>query len=326
MSVLVYTEINKGRVKKASLECINYAAKIAELTNSSVTVMVNNADATQLEELGKAGANKILSLKNDKLNSDSMFVSTAIEQAAKTETAKVIVFAFDLLGKAVAPRLSARLKAGLVAGAVDYPQINGTSFEVKKNVFSGKATALYSITSDVKLISLLPNSFPVKLVENKASVEEYAVDLSGMASKIVIKVTKSTDTSGMIPLPEAELVVSAGRGMKGPENWGMVEDLAKSLGATTACSRPVADMHWRPHHEHVGQTGIAIRPNLYIAIGISGAIQHLAGVNGSKTIVVINNDKEAPFFKSADYGIIGDAFSILPKLTEAVKKFKANQN
>ena len=255
-----------------------------------------------------------------------MFVSTAIEQAAKTETAKVIVFAFDLLGKAVAPRLSARLKAGLVAGAVDYPQINGTSFEVKKNVFSGKATALYSITSDVKLISLLPNSFPVKLVENKASVEEYAVDLSGMASKIVIKVTKSTDTSGMIPLPEAELVVSAGRGMKGPENWGMVEDLAKSLGATTACSRPVADMHWRPHHEHVGQTGIAIRPNLYIAIGISGAIQHLAGVNGSKTIVVINNDKEAPFFKSADYGIIGDAFSILPKLTEAVKKFKANQN
>ena len=326
MSVLVYTEINKGRVKKASLECINYAAKIAELTGSSVTVMVNNADASQLEELGKAGATKILSLKNDKLNSDSMFVSAAIEQTAKSENAKVIVFAFDLIGKAVAPRLSARLKAGLVAGAVDYPQINGTSFEVKKNVFSGKATALYNINSDVKIISLLPNSFPVKLGENKASVEDYNVDLSGMTSKIVIKETKSTDTGGMIPLPEAELVVSAGRGMKGPENWGMVEDLAKSLGATTACSRPVADMHWRPHHEHVGQTGIAIRPNLYIAIGISGAIQHLAGVNGSKTIVVINNDKEAPFFKSADYGIIGDAFSILPKLTEAVKKFKANQN
>lgn len=326
MSVLVYTEINKGRVKKASLECINYAAKIAELTGSSVTVMVNNADAAQLEELGKAGANKILSLKNDKLNSDSMFVSAAVEQAAKTENAKVIVFAFDLIGKAVAPRLSARLKAGLVAGAVDYPQINGTSFEVKKNVFSGKATALYSINSDVKLISLLPNSFPVKSGDNKATIEEYAVDLSGMTSKIVIKETKSTDTGGMIPLPEAELVVSAGRGMKGPENWGMVEDLAKSLGATTACSRPVADMHWRPHHEHVGQTGIAIRPNLYIAIGISGAIQHLAGVNGSKTIVVINNDKEAPFFKSADYGIIGDAFTILPKLIEAVKKFKANQN
>jgi electron transfer flavoprotein alpha subunit len=326
MSILVYIEINKGRVKKASLECINYASKIAELTNSTVTAMVNNADAAQLEEIGKAGATKILSLKNEKLNADSMLVSAAVEQAVKAENAKVIVFAFDITGKAVAPRLSAKLKAGLVAGAVDYPVINGNSFEVKKNVFSGKATALYSIDSEVKIIALLPNSFPVKLGENKASVADYAVDLSAVQSKIVIKEIKSDNVGGMIPLPEAELVVSAGRGLKGPENWGIVEDLANSLGATTACSRPVADMHWRPHHEHVGQTGVAIRPNLYIAIGISGAIQHLAGVNGSKTIVVINNDKEAPFFKSADYGVIGDAFSILPKLTAAVKKFKANQN
>ncbi|MBA3681872.1 MAG: electron transfer flavoprotein subunit alpha/FixB family protein, partial [Bacteroidetes bacterium] len=200
------------------------------------------------------------------------------------------------------------------------------SFEVKKNVFSGKATAVYSITSDMKVISLLPNSFPVKLGDIKATVADFNADLSAVVSKIVIKETKSNDVGGAIPLPEAELVVSAGRGLKGPENWKIVEDLANALGATTACSRPVADMHWRPHHEHVGQTGVAIRPNLYIAIGISGAIQHLAGVNGSKTIVVINNDKEAPFFKSADYGVIGDAFSILPKLTEAVKKFKANQN
>ena len=197
---------------------------------------------------------------------------------------------------------------------------------MKKNVFSGKATAVYTINSDVKVISLLPNSFPVKLGDNKATVAEFNADLSSITSKIVIKEQKSNDVSGMIPLPEAELVVSAGRGLKGPENWKIVEDLASILGATTACSRPVADMHWRPHHEHVGQTGVAIRPNLYIAIGISGAIQHLAGVNGSKTIVVINNDKEAPFFKSADYGIIGDAFTILPKFTEAVKKFKANQN
>jgi electron transfer flavoprotein alpha subunit len=326
MSVLVYTEINKGRVKKASLECLNYAVKIAELTGSSVTAFVNNANAEQLEEIGKAGASKILSVKNDQLNSDSMLVSSAMEQAAKSEGANVIIFAFDIVGKAVAPRLSAKLKAGLVAGAIDYPTLNGTSFEVSKNVFSGKASAVYSINSEIKLISLLPNSFKISLSENKATVADFSVDLGTVASRIVIKEVKSNDAGGMIPLPEAELVVSAGRGLKGPENWKMVEDLAASIGATTACSRPVADMHWRPHHEHVGQTGVAIRPNLYIAIGISGAIQHLAGVNGSKTIVVINNDKEAPFFKSADYGILGDAFTIVPKFIEAVKKFKANQN
>lgn len=327
MSVLVYTEINKGKVKKASLEAVNYGAKIAELTGSSVTAIAINADAAQIEEIGKAGAKKILSVKNDALKGlDSMAVSAAVEQAAKAEGAKVIIFSFDITGKAVAPRLSAKLKAGLVAGAVDYPAVNGSGLDVKKNVFSGKATAIYTIHSDVKIISLLPNSFPVKLGDNSATVSDFNVDLSSVQSKIKVKEVKSTDVGGMVPLPEAELVVSAGRGMKGPENWGMVEDLAKALGATTACSRPVADMHWRPHHEHVGQTGVAIRPNLYIAIGISGAIQHLAGVNGSKTIVVINNDKEAPFFKSADYGIVGDAFTILPKLVEAVKKFKANQN
>ncbi len=325
--ILVYTEINKGKVKKASLEAINYGAKIAELTNSTVTAIAINADAAQIEEMGKAGAKKIVSIKNDALNSnDSMLLSATVEQIANAEGAKIIVFSFDITGKAVAPRLSARLKAGLVAGAVDYPTINGNNLEVKKSVFSGKATALYSINSDIKIISLLPNSFPVKLGDNAAIVVDFTADLSNVNSKIVIKEKKSNDVGGMIPLPEAELVVSAGRGMKGPENWGMIEELAKELRATTACSRPVADMHWRPHHEHVGQTGVAIRPNLYIAIGISGAIQHLAGVNGSKTIVVINSDKEAPFFKSADYGILGDAFTIVPKLVEAIKKFKANQN
>lgn len=326
MSVLVYTEINKGRVKKSSLECVNYAHKIAEMMGTTVVALVNNADAAQVEELGKAGATKILVIKNDLVGTDSVYTSAAVEAAANAEQAKVIVFAFDITGKSVAPRLSAKLRAGLVAGAVDYPSISGDQFDVKKNVFSGKATAVCSIHSAIKIVSLLPNSFPVKLGENKTSVSDFTLDLSAVKSKIVIKETRSTDAGGMAPLPEAELVVSAGRGLKGPENWGMVEDLATSLGATTACSRPVADMHWRPHHEHVGQTGVAIRPNLYIAIGISGAIQHLAGVNGSKTIVVINNDKEAPFFKSADYGIVGDAFTIVPKLTEAVKKFKAHQN
>jgi electron transfer flavoprotein alpha subunit len=325
--ILVYTEINKGKVKKASLEAINYGAKIAELTNSTVTAIAINADAAQIEEMGKAGAKKIVSVKNDALNSsDSMLLSATVEQIAKAEGAKIIIFSFDITGKAVAPRLSARLKAGLVAGAVDYPTINGNNLEVKKSVFSGKATALYSINSDIKIISLLPNSFPVKLGDNASTVVDFTPDFSNVNSKIVVKEKKSNDVGGMIPLPEAELVVSAGRGMKGPENWGMIEELAKELRATTACSRPVADMHWRPHHEHVGQTGVAIRPNLYIAIGISGAIQHLAGVNGSKTIVVINSDKEAPFFKSADYGILGDAFTIVPKLVEAIKKFKANQN
>lgn len=326
MSVLVYAEINKGRVKKASLECINYAVKIAELTGLTVTVIVNNADATHFEEIGKAGATKILAVKNEFLNSDNLFVTAAIEQAVKSENAKVIIFAFDLIGKAIAPRLSARLKAGLVAGAVDYPLVNGNIFEVKKNVFSGKATAVYLVETEIKIIALLPNSFPLKEFENKSEVLDFKPELEGLTKKIRVTEIKLDNNTGKVPLPEAEMVVSAGRGLKGPENWGIIEELANSLGATTACSRPVADLNWRPHHEHVGQTGLAIRPNLYIAIGISGAIQHLAGVNGSKTIVVINNDKDAPFFKSADYGIIGDAFNIIPKLTAAVKKFKANQN
>lgn len=325
--ILVYTEINKGKVKKASLEAINYGAKIAELSNSTVTAIAINSDSSQMEEMGKAGAKKIVSVTNDSLSGlDSMLLSSTVEQIAKAEGSKIIIFSFDITGKAVAPRLSARLKAGLVAGAVDYPTINGNSLEVSKNVFSGKATAVYSINSDVKIISLLPNSFPVKLGENTATIVDFSSNINLSSPKIVVKEKKSNDVGGMIPLPEAELVVSAGRGMKGPENWGMIEELANELRATTACSRPVADMHWRPHHEHVGQTGVAIRPNLYIAVGISGAIQHLAGVNGSKTIVVINSDKEAPFFKSADYGILGDAFTIVPKLVEAIKKFKANQN
>jgi electron transfer flavoprotein alpha subunit len=325
MSVLVYIEIAKGKVKKASLEATNYAAQIAAQLGTSATAIAFNEESINLQEIAQAGAKKILSVKgNQYKTNDAVYLSAAIEQAAKAEGAKVIITSFDVTGKSLAPRLSAKLKAGLVAGAVDYPVVNGNALEVKKNVFSGKATAIYSINSDVKIISLLPNSFPVKLSDNKAEVVDFAVDLNGITSKIVIKETKSTDTAGMIPLPEAELVVSAGRGLKGPENWGIIEDLAKAIGATTACSRPVADMHWRPHHEHVGQTGIAIRPNLYIAIGISGAIQHLAGVNGSKTIVVINTDKEAPFFKSADYGIIGDAFEVVPKLTAAIKKLKAN--
>ncbi len=323
MSVLIYTEIAKGKIKKSSLEAVNYGSHIAAQMNTSVTaIIVGEAD---LADLGKAGAKKVLKLKNDKLSTlDGQYLAEAIEQAVTAENSTVIIFSQDFTGKEVAPRIAAKLKAGIVAGAVDYPVISGDSFSVMKNVFSGKATALYSINSPKKIISLLPNSFPVTLTDGTAEIVDFAVNLDKITSPVKVKEVKK-DTAEL-NLADADIVVSGGRGLKGPENWGMIEDLAKSLGAATSCSRPVADMDWRPHHEHVGQTGLAIRPNLYIAIGISGAIQHLAGVNGSKTIVVINTDKEAPFFGAADYGIIGDAFEIIPKLIEAVKKFKANQN
>ncbi|MCE9538296.1 MAG: electron transfer flavoprotein subunit alpha/FixB family protein [Bacteroidetes bacterium] len=324
MSVLVYTEIGKGKIKKASLEAVNYGKRIAAQLNTSVTAIIVGGDA-DLSDLGKAGAKKVLKLKNDKLtNLDGKYLAEAIEQVATAENSTIIVFSHDFTGKEVAPRIAAKFKAGIVAGAVDNPVISGDSFSVMKNVFSGKATAVYSINSAKKIISLLPNSFPVLLTDDTAEIADFTVNLDNITSPVKVKEVKK-DTSEL-NLPDAEVVVSAGRGMKGPENWGMIEELAKSLGAATACSRPVADMHWRPHHEHVGQTGVAIRPNLYFAIGISGAIQHLAGVNGSKTIVVINSDKDAPFFKSADYGIVGDAFEVVPKLIQAIKDFKANQN
>jgi electron transfer flavoprotein alpha subunit len=230
-----------------------------------------------------------------------------------------VIFANNVDGKSIAPRLAARLKAGLVPGAVALPE-TGNGFTVKKNVFSGKAFANISVKSPVKVISLNLNSYPV--TEGSGTAEVVPFNATVDASKV--KVTAVNKVTGEVPLSEAEKVVSGGRGLKGPENWGMIEDLAHALGAATACSRPVADVHWRPHHEHVGQTGLAIAPNLYIAVGISGAIQHLAGVNRSKVIVVINKDPEAPFFKAADYGIVGDAFEVVPKITEAVKKLKGN--
>jgi len=214
------------------------------------------------------------------------------------------------------------LKAGLVSGALSYPDLD-KGFVLKKAVFSGKAFAFVNITSDVKVITLMANSFPLAPGSGKASIER--LDVTFGDKDFGIKVKSVDKVTGEVSLADAELVVSGGRGMKGPENWGLIEDLAKELGAATACSRPVADAGWRPHHEHVGQTGGTIRPNLYIAVGISGAIQHLAGVNGSKVIVVINKDPEAPFFKAANYGVVGDAMEILPKLTEAVKKFKQHK-
>ena len=311
MSTLVYINSRNGLAKNA-LEAVTYGKKLGQ---DVVVITTGTAEDAVLAKLGEYGASKVL-VDRSVTNDDSQQLTRVIAKATETTGANTIVFSHDLVAKAVAPRLSVRLKAGLVAGAIAVP--NGDT--VKVNVFSGKAFGNVKVTSTKKIISLLPNSIQPEANGSACTVESF----DGDAGSANIKLLDTKVPEGDIPLPEAEIVVSAGRGLKGPENWGMVEDLAKVLGAATACSRPVADIGWRPHHEHVGQTGVAIRPNLYIAAGISGAIQHLAGVNGSKVIVVINTDSEAPFFKAADYGIIGDAFEVLPRLTEAVKKFKSS--
>lgn len=322
MSVIVFAEHSEGSFKKKSLEAVQYAAGIAQSLGTTATAVVLGTMGNDLmQNLGKYGAAKVLHVAEARLDSFSgRAVAKAIIAVAQKESAKVIILTHDVMGRVVAPRISARLKAGLVAGAVGMPDVSN-GFVVRKNVFAGKAFADVKVNSDVKVITLMPNTFPVKEGEGSAAVEAFEVAFDD--KDFGVKVTATNKVTGTVPLSEAELVVSGGRGMKGPENWGILEDLAGALGATLACSRPVADSHWRPHHEHVGQTGGTIRPNLYIAVGISGAIQHLAGVNGSKTIVVINKDPEAPFFKAADYGIVGDAMTIVPKLTEAVKAFKA---
>ena len=309
--ILVYINSSNG-LSKSSYEAITYGKKLGDV----IALTIGGASSDDLSTLGQYGASKVL-VDRAIDGEDQKQVTNLIASTVAQNNVNTVVFSHDLFGKSVAPRLSVRLKAGLVSGAISLPDADGC---IDVNVFSGKALGKVKVNTGIKIISLLPNSFQPE--ENGAScvVEEISCDVGAA----VIKVLSTKKPDGEIPLPEAELVVSAGRGLKGPENWGMVEELAGSLGAATACSRPVADIGWRPHHEHVGQTGVAIRPNLYIAIGISGAIQHLAGVNGSKVIVVVNTDPEAPFFKAADYGIIGDAFEVVPRLNEAVKKFKAS--
>tara|TARA_B100000900_G_scaffold359663_1_gene331302 strand:- start:652 stop:1599 length:948 start_codon:yes stop_codon:yes gene_type:complete len=315
MSVVVFVEI-KNKVSKSALEAVSYGSKLGDVT----VITYGDASEEVLKEMGNYGAEKILICRSLNENNDQK-LTNLVAAAVKETNAEFIVLAQDQTGKAIGPRVAAKLAAGHVSGAIDLPE-QGNEFVVKTNVYSGKAIAHVAIHSSMKVISILPNSVPPVENTKTATVSDFNTDL-GTGS---IKIIEHKSQGEGIPLPEAELVVSAGRGLKGPENWGIVEDLAKTLGATTACSRPVSDIGWRPHHEHVGQTGIAIRPNLYIAAGISGAIQHLAGVNGSKVIVVINTDSEAPFFKAADYGIIGDAFEVIPRLSEAINKFKASQN
>jgi len=323
MSVLIYAENAGGKFKKSTFEAVSYAKAIAALTNTNlIAISIGDVAADDLAALGKYGAEKVLNVTNDKLkNFVNQAYASVIAEAAKAQGADIVVLSNSFSGRGLAPRLGVKLQAGVADGAVALPEIEGGKFTVKKTAFSGKAFAVVELTSANKVIALTPNSYKVIEGGAPAQVEGFTVETKESDFKAIIKdIVRSTDK---VSLPDAEIVVSAGRGMKGPENWGMIEELAELLGAATACSKPVSDAGWRPHSEHVGQTGIAVSPNLYIAIGISGAIQHLAGISSSKVIVVINKDAEAPFFKVADYGIVGDAFEVLPKLIAAVKEYIA---
>jgi len=319
MSVLIFIDQSEGVVKKSSLEALTYGADLAKQLGTTAEGIVLGTVSDDLAALGKYGVQKIHQVNNAALNTvDAQVYASVIGQAATASGASVVVFSHNQTGKAVAARVAAKLKAGLVAGACALPDTSN-GFSVKKTVFSGKAFAHVNVLSPIKVISLNPNSYKTVATEGTAVVEALSVTVG----EPKVKVTAVNKITGEVPLTEADIVVSGGRGLKGPEHWGILLDLAKELGAATACSRPVGDAHWRPHHEHVGQTGVQVAPNLYIAIGISGAIQHLAGVNRSKVIVVINKDPEAPFFKAADYGIVGDAFEVVPQLTAAIQKMKA---
>lgn len=319
--VLVYIDHQDNQIKKSTLEAISYGAALAAQLGTEVHGLLLGSVTEDVSLLGQYKLKNIYQINDAALsNFDAqVFVKTIAAAATKIE-ATTLVFSHNQTGKALCAGVSALLKAGLVTGAIALPKTDA-GFVVKKSVFSGKAFANVSISTAVKIIAISPNSYKI---EGGASAIATITPLEIPVTGGQVKITAVNKTSGEISLTEADIVVSGGRGLKGPENWGILLDLAKELGAATACSRPVGDAHWRPHHEHVGQTGVQVAPNLYIAIGISGAIQHLAGVNRSKTIVVINKDPEAPFFKAADYGIVGDAFEVVPKLTEAIKKMKAS--
>lgn len=316
MSVLIYIEQAGGVVKKSSLEAITYGVDTAKLLGVEAKGIVIGS-VENGASLGNYGLTTVYQV-NTNIGFDAQVYASLVSSTATQVAATVVIFSHNQTGKSICSRVAAKLQAGLVAGAIALPD-TANGFTVKKSVFSGKAFAHVAIKSPVKVVSINPNSYTTKAVGGNAAVENLSIDIP--SSKVTITATNTI--SGAVPLTEADIVVSGGRGLKGPENWGIILDLATELGAATACSRPVGDAHWRPHHEHVGQTGVQVAPNLYIAVGISGAIQHLAGVNRSKVIVVINKDPEAPFFKAADYGIVGDCFEVLPKFTEEIKKLRA---
>lgn len=321
MSILVYTESEKGQFKKTALEVASYAKGIANMMNTQVTAITFNAEDTSV--LGQYGVDKVLNVSEESLqNFNAQTYASVIAQAAQKEDAKAVIVSQSANSKYLAPMLAVQLDAGYASNVVALPE-NISPITVKRTAFTNKAFNTTEFTTNIAVIGISNNAYGLHENTANATQDTFSPSLNTADVSITIQsVDKATDK---VTIADAEIVVSGGRGLKGPEHWGMIEDLAEVLGAATACSKPVSDMGWRPHSEHVGQTGKPVASNLYIAIGISGAIQHLAGINASKTKVVINNDPEAPFFKAADYGIVGDAFEVVPQLIEKLKAFKANQ-
>ncbi len=319
MSILIYAESAEGKFKKVALELASYAKKVAETMNTTVTaVTVNIADVS---ELASYGVDKVLKVTNEQLKSfNAKAYADVVKQAAQKEGTKLVVLSSTTDSLYLAPILAVGLDAGYASNVVALPE-STNPFVVKRTAFSNKAFNHTEINSDVKVIAIGKNSFGLVEANGAAATEDFSPSLNN--ADFTLTVESVEKTTGKVTIADADIVVSAGRGLKGPENWGMIEELASVLGAATACSKPVSDLDWRPHEEHVGQTGKPVAANLYIAIGISGAIQHIAGINASKVKVVINSDPEAPFFKVADYGVVGDAFEIVPKLIEKLKEFKA---
>lgn len=320
MSVLVYTESEEGKFKKIAFEAVSYAKGIANMLGTTVTAVSINGKHT--DQLGKYGASKVLSVSSEQLdNFNALAYADVIAQAAQQEASNVVIISSSANCKYLAPLLAINLEAGYVPNVIELPS-SIAPFNIKSNVFSNKAFANAEITTEKKLIGLAKNAFGIVESETSSIQENFSPVIS--EDNLQTKVTSVEKSTDKITIADADIVVSGGRGLKGPENWGMIEELAETLGAATACSKPVSDLGWRPHSEHVGQTGKPVSSNLYIAVGISGAIQHLAGVNSSKVKVVINSDSEAPFFKAADYGIVGDAFEYVPQLIQKLKEFKSN--
>ncbi|MBF6655922.1 electron transfer flavoprotein subunit alpha/FixB family protein [Flavobacterium columnare] len=322
MSILIYAESAEGKFKKVAFELASYAKKIAESTGTTVTALTINAG--DVSELGKYGVDKVLTVSSDKLdNFNAKVYADVIKQAAEKENSKVVVLSSTTDSLYLSPLVAVNLNAGYASNVVALP-VSTTPFQVKRNAFSNKAFNITQIDTDVKVLAIAKNSFGLVESMGSATAEDFAPAISD--ADFGVKTQSVEKGSGKVTIADADVVVSGGRGLKGPENWGMIEELASVLGAATACSKPVSDLGWRPHSEHVGQTGKPVATNLYIAVGISGAIQHIAGVNSSKVKVAINSDPEAPFFKVADYGIVGDAFQVVPALIEKLKVFKAQNS
>ena len=317
MAILVFVESAEGKIKKTSIEAVSYAHAMG---GPVTAIALGSVEKSELEMLGRFGAVKVLHAADERLNQAVIQAYTSVlVQAMQDEGADILVLAGSSLGTPVAARLAARIKASLATNVVSLPDTS-SGFVVRKSIYTGKAFSFLELTNQKKVIAIRKNAAEIKEVGSSAQITSYSASYTD--GDFAVKTLSSEKATGEVLLPEANIVVSGGRGMKGPENWHILEKLASTLNAATGCSKPVSDMGWRPHHEHVGQTGVKVAPQLYIAVGISGAIQHLAGVNSSKCIVVINKDPEAPFFKAADYGIVGDAFEIIPKLTEAIKAAK----